>query len=171
MDFLNDITDQLDGLFGVIPFHTFENNLNNSVEVTSRKTQLGFEDNDHRFSKSAEVSLQIVFFGRLKREKKWALETMRKKREKDTLVLLKNYQLYKNMVITDIKERENYDEGFDMIVLDVSFKEIRYGEPAGSLVQETAENTTSYRDMFQQTVGNLKEKALRVKQIFLGGGT
>ena len=171
MELFDKITDDLDGFFGVIPFHTYENNLNNSVEVTSRKTQLGFEDNDHRFSKSAEVSLQIVFFGRLKREKYWALETMRKKREKDTLVLLKNYQLYKNMVITDIKERENYDEGFDTIVLDVSFKEIRYGEPTGTLMQETAENTTNYRDMFQQTVGNLKEKALRVKQIFLGGGT
>ena len=170
MEFIDKFSDKLDGFYGVIPFHTFENNMSNSTEVTSRKTQLGFEDNDHRFTKSADVSLQIAFFGMLKREKYWALETMRKKREKDTLVLLKNYQMYQNMVITDIKERENYDEGFDMIVLDVTFKEIRFGEPTGSLLQETAENTTNYKDMFQQTIGSLKEKALRVKQIFLGGG-
>lgn len=170
MEFFDKLSDNLDGVYGIIPFHTYENNMSNSTEVTSRKTQLGFEDNDHRFTKSAEVMLQIVFFGMAKREKYWALETMRKKREKDMLVLLKNYQMYKNMVITDIKERENFDEGIDQMILDVTFKEIRFGEPTGSLLQETAENTTNYKDMFQQSIGSLKEKALRVKQIFLGGG-
>ena len=60
---INVATDRLDGEFGSIPFHTLENNISNGLEVTSRKTQLGFEDNDHRFSKSAEVNLQIILTG------------------------------------------------------------------------------------------------------------
>ena len=166
---INIATDRLDGEFGSIPFHTLENNISNGVEVTSRKTQLGFEDNDHRFSKSAEVNLQIILIGLLKRERYLALEIMRKKREKSELILLKKFQVYQNMVITEIKEKENYDERDDCIILDVSFKEIRYGEPTGTILQNTAENVTSPSDMFKQTIGSVNNRLARMQQIFLGG--
>ena len=166
---INKATDRLDGVYGGIPFHTLENNISNSTEITSRKTQLGFEDNDHRFSKSVEINLQIILFGVIKRERYLALEMMSKKREKAELILLKKFQVYQNIVITEIKQKESYQEGLDCILLDISFKEIRYGEPTGTLVQSTAENITTPSEMFQQTIGTVKNKLSRMQQIFLGG--
>ena len=166
---INTATDRLDGVFGGIPFHTLENNINDSTEVTSRKTQLGFEDNDHRFSKSSEVNLQVILTGLVKKERYLALEMMSKKREKAELILMKKFQIYQNMVITEIKQKESYQEGMDCILLDISFKEIRYGEPTGTLVQSTAENITTPAEMFQQTIGTVKNKLARMQQIFLGG--
>lgn len=168
-EFINTSTDYLDGFFGIIPFHTFENNITSTVEVTSRKTQAGFEDNDHRYEKPTEFSLEIVFFGLGNREKYLMVMNMLHKREKDTLILLKKYQIYDSVVITQVNEVEK-DEDNNWIVLKVNLKEIRHGLPRGSLLQKAAENTTtSASELFQQTVGTIKEKLKRAAQIHLGG--
>ena len=168
-EFINTSTDYLDGFFGIIPFHTFENQITSTVEVTSRKTQLGFEDNDHRYEKPTEFSLEMVFYGIGSREKYLMIMNMLHKREKDTLILLKKYQIYDNVVITQVNEVES-DQDNEWIVIKVSLKEIRYGLPRGSLLKQTAENTTtSASELFQQTVGSIKEKLRRAAQIHLGG--
>ena len=48
--------------FGVIPFHSLSNEINFQKDITSRKTYLGYEDNDHRYFKAKELTLDIVFF-------------------------------------------------------------------------------------------------------------
>lgn len=168
-NFIDKATDKLDGVYGGIPFHTLSNDISGGLEITSRKTQLGFEDNDHRFSRSIEVVLNVALIGLLKRERYLALETMMKKREKAELALLKKYQVYQNMVITQINQHESADDGRQLIFLDITLKEIRYGEPTGSLLQSAAENTTTPSEMFRQTTGTLKNKLSRMQQIFLGG--
>ena len=68
-DLIGRLTDNTDGLFGVLPFHTMQNQISGELGVTERKTQLGFEDNDHKYRKSNEVTLDVALLGRTQRLK------------------------------------------------------------------------------------------------------
>ena len=98
--------DKIDGFFGVIPFHSLSNEINFQKDITSRKTYLGYEDNDHRYFKAKELTLDIVFFGKMARLKMGALEKYWKEDDKQVLILLKRNHVYKNMVIRDISRTE-----------------------------------------------------------------
>ena len=50
-----------DGFFGALPFRSVSNGINWQKEITSRKTYLGYEDNDHRYFKAKEINLTIIF--------------------------------------------------------------------------------------------------------------
>ena len=150
--------DKIDGFFGVIPFHTFSNEIQTTKEITSRKTYLGYEDNDHRYIKAKEITLNIVFFGILALPKKMALESLWEKADKQVLILLKRHQVFKTMVIKDIHEVQEYNkDGENVIELSVTFQEMRYGVPSGNIFEEV-KNVTTQDGMFTQIIGVGKEK-------------
>ena len=150
--------DKIDGFFGVIPFHSLSNEINFQKDITSRKTYLGYEDNDHRYFKSKELTLDIVFFGKMARLKMGALEKYWKEDDKQVLILLKRNHVYKNMVIRDISRTEEYiKDGNNIIEASVTFQEMRYGVPDGNLYEDV-KNVTSSDNMFTQIVGVVKDK-------------
>jgi hypothetical protein len=150
--------DKIDGFFGVIPFHSLSNEINFQKDITSRKTYLGYEDNDHRYFKAKELTLDIVFFGKMARLKMGALEKYWKEDDKQVLILLKRNHVYKNMVIRDISRTEEYiKDGNNVIEASITFQEMRYGIPGGNLYEDV-KNVTSSDNMFTQIVGVAKDK-------------
>ena len=98
--------DKIDGFFGGIPFHTLSNEINFQKEITSRKTYLGYEDNDHRYIKANTLTLDIVFFGKMAKMKANALESYWKNKDRHILILLKRNRIFNNVVIKDISITE-----------------------------------------------------------------
>ena len=158
--------DKIDGFFGLIPLHTLSNEVSMTKEITSRKTYLGYEDNDHRYFKSKEVTLNIIFFGSMSRLKQGSLESYWKNEDKQTLILLKRNQIFKNMVIKDISEVQEYiKDGTNIIELSVTFQEMRYGIPGGNLYEDV-KNVTTQDGMFTQILGTAKEKLNNVVNLY-----
>lgn len=155
-----------DGFFGILPFKSISNNINLQKEITSRKTYLGYEDNDHRYFKAKEINLTIVLEGRLKKLHLAALESMWKNNDKQVLILLKHNQIFRNMVIKNISNTQEYDTEKDNIIeLNVSFQEMRYGIPEGN-IYEDIKNITSSDGMFTQVVGKVKEKLNMIVNLY-----
>ena len=150
--------DKIDGFFGGIPFHTLSNEINFQKEITSRKTYLGYEDNDHRYIKANTLTLDIVFFGKMAKMKANALESYWKNKDRHILILLKRNRIFNNVVIKDISITEELQkDGNNTIEMSVSFQEMRYGIPGGNLYDEV-NNTTKSDNMYTQIVGIAKEK-------------
>lgn len=158
--------DKIDGFFGAVPFHSLSNEISLQKDITSRKTYLGYEDNDHRYIKSKQVTLDIVFYGKLARIKANALENYWKNEDKQVLVLFRRNQVFKNMVIKDITITQEYiKDGENTIELSVVFQEMRYGIPDGN-IYEDVKNVTSSDNMFTQVLGTAKEKLNTVVNLY-----
>lgn len=150
--------DKVDGIFGGIPFHSISTEISLQKEITSRKTYLGYEDNDHRYIKAKTITADIVFFGRMAKMKASALETYWKKMDRHPLILLKRNRVFNNVVIKDVSITEELaKDGNNTIGMNVTFQEMRYGVPGGNLYDEINEITKS-DNMYTQIVGIAKEK-------------
>ena len=166
-DIIGRLTDNTDGLFGVLPFHTMQNQISGELGVTERKTQLGFEDNDHKYRKSNEVTLDVALLGRTQRLKLAMFKKFRDEGLQDTLILLKNYQILENMVITKVEETETFDDG-DVIYISVTFKEIRHGVPAGNALEDTTSSgTTKAQQIFNKVQTHANQELLKLKHLFI----
>ena len=155
-----------DGFFGALPFRSVSNGINWQKEITSRKTYLGYEDNDHRYFKAKEINLTIIFEGRLKKLYLTALQSMWENNDKQVLILLKHGQIFKNMVIKNISNTQEYDNERDNIIeLNVSFQEMRYGVPGGNIYDDI-KNVTQQDSMFTQVVGITKEKLNNIVNLY-----
>lgn len=155
-----------DGFFGVLPFKSISNSINLQKEITTRKTYLGYEDNDHRFFRANEVNLTIILEGKMKKLHLSALESMWKNNDKQVLILLKHNQIFRNMVIKNISNTQEYENEKDnTIELNVSFQEMRYGVPSGNIYDDV-KNVTSSGGMFTQIVGTAKEKLNTVVNLY-----
>ena len=164
MGIINKITN-IDGSFLNIPFETYTNQVNRTVEVTERRTQLGIEDNDHRYEKGREVSLEIVFSETLALERYAAFLKAFEEKRKGTLMLTKKKRIYKNMTMISLAESEVYRDDNDSKVLQVSFKEIRSGESRNNLLGDL-ENVTKSSDLYKQATGIINEKLEAVRSVY-----
>ena len=166
-DFVTNLTNKISGIFGVVPFYSLQNQMTGELGVTERKTQLGFEDNDHKYRKANEVTLSIALIGRTRKLMLSLLKKMRDEGLQDTLILLTNYQILKNIVITRIEESEVFDDG-NVIYISVTFKEIRHGVPSGNALEDnTSSGTTKTQQIFNKVQTYANQELMKLKHLFI----
>lgn len=155
----------IDGSFLGIPFSTYQNQVARTLEVTERRTQIGIEDNDHRYEKGREVTLEIVFDGQFSLVRYASFLKAFEDKRKGGLILVKKQRIFRNMTMIALAEIETYIEDGVSKVLQVTFKELRSGENRNNLLGD-AEEVTKSSDLYKQATGIVKNKLDSVVSVF-----
>lgn len=170
-DIISTITNKVSVIYGALPLYTMQNGVTSELGVTTRKTQLGFEDNDHKYRKSVAATLDVALIGPNRRFWLSVLKKFCTEGYQSTLVLLTNYQVLENMVITKVEEKEEFSDG-QVIYVTLSFLEIRHGSVYGSALENAdTTKTTKTQQVFNSVQAVVNTEVSKLRQVFLGGYT
>ena len=167
-DYFGELTGQVSLVYGLLPLYTFQNDMSTELGITTRKTQLGFEDNDHKYRKSATASFDVAIMGRNRRTWLGLLKKYCREGYQSTLVVLTNYQIMDNMVITKVEEHEEFKDG-NVIYVKLTFSEIRHGAAFGTALNDAdTTGTTKQQPVFNSVQSYFNMEFQKIQQVFLG---